>query len=94
MITVDGAMNVSGGEGESPLRELAAVGGTPSSTSRHFNVPAGQKLYLSYVKLTGGSTNGNGGSILITGVGALASFTNCELLSNTAAPILQSASLL
>jgi len=75
MITVNGAMDVSGVQGDSPLRELAAMGGTPdaSNPKRHFKVLAGKQLYLAYLRLTGGAviTNsvssgaGVGGSILV-----------------------------
>jgi hypothetical protein len=56
MITVNGVMNVSGVEGESPLRELTAMGGTPTYALpiRHFHITTGNSLFLSYLKLMGG----------------------------------------
>ena len=46
MITVTGIMKVSGVQGESPLRELAAMGGTPdaSNPKRHFLAKNGAYL--------------------------------------------------
>ena len=83
MITVNGAMNVSGVPGESPLRALAAMGGTPTlaEPKRHFLVSATNQLYLKYICLRGGRVvnvyhadySGSGmagGTILIRGVSA------------------------
>jgi hypothetical protein len=87
MITVNGAMNVSGVAGNSPLRELAAMGGTPTYAlpKRHFHITTGNSLFLSYLKLMGGRvysvyqdiagwyTGGTlfGGSIMVEGSNAV-----------------------
>ena len=68
MIEVSGTMNVSGVAGT--LRELGAVGGSPSSVTRHFHVLSGGTLHVSFLSLTGGQLFGGntyGGSILVHG---------------------------
>ena len=57
MITVSGVMRVDGVQGESPLRELVAMGGTPdvSNPKRHFRVPGSAELVLKHLRLTGGT---------------------------------------
>ena len=100
MITVSGVMNVSGVEGEEPLRELAAMGGTPDANNpkRHFFLKNEAELSVSYLKLTGGkvdtasSTNSEdnaGGSIYASGLNTLLSlleviFTGCGESNNCA----------
>ena len=75
MITLSGDMEVVG-EGN-VLRELHAVGGIASPSTRHFliNINTAAKLTLKFLKLIGGKTLkigfGYGGSIYINGTSAV-----------------------
>ena len=86
MITLNegDAMTISGSSAARPLNELAAVGGTPGSATRHALVNAGAKLELNDLRLTNGNAISIGGSVLANGVRATivarrAFFEGCDL---------------
>ena len=62
MIVVTGDMKIVG-EGDI-LRELQAVGGAPSTTTRHFLMDRNVHLELKYVKLTLGIVTGEPGGCI------------------------------
>ena len=68
---------------------LTTITAKPSGNRRHFYVGSSRTLTLKWLNLTGGSmlgshSNGDGGSIYVTGTGSTLHATSCVFFLNTA----------